>query len=159
LGASVAAGSGQSREEFQHGVNNALHWAAIHGIEPAQVLLRFDGGMGANVPTITACREAGLCFLSRLSRYGLLDFEDAAAHLETAEWRAVEDSGSGPRREAAEFGWVALQAKSQTRRADGRPYEAVTVRSSSLASRARRREAPGPVGTATSSTPKSSSSC
>ncbi len=126
LSASIGAGNGQPREDFEWAVSAASRWAAIYGVDPAKVLLRFDGGVGGNVPNVTACREAGLPFLTRLARYELLD--DAADYLAEADWSPVEDSGSGPTREAAEFGRVVLTPKPETRRANGQPYQPVRVR-------------------------------
>ena len=126
LGASIGPGNGKSREDLARAVAASCRWATTYGVPQNKVIMRFDGGVGCNVPNVTTCREGGVNFVTRLSRYELLDL--AAEHLEGVEWAPVEDSGSGPRREAAEFGCVTLSPKSETRRMDGQPYAPVEVR-------------------------------
>ena len=49
-------------------------------------------------------------------------------HLNETTWHEVEDSGSGPKREAAELGWFTLPCAPETVRADGTPYDLVRAR-------------------------------
>jgi hypothetical protein len=90
--------------------------------------LRTDGGAGGSVPALTQCREAGLPFVTRLARYEVLAWPEVVAALARATWCVVTDSGSGPRREAAELGTLRLAAGQDSMREDGRPYAPLEMR-------------------------------
>ena len=69
-----------------------------------------------------------MAFLTRLSRYDLLDVPEVRAQLAVAEREEVPDCGAGPRRIAADLGMVSVPAADTTLRADGRRYAPVEVR-------------------------------
>ena len=69
----------------------------------ARMIARFDGEFGS-VGAMRATIDAGAEVLTRLSRYTLLDGEEAAAVLAGSAWYPVKSGGSGPPREAAELG-------------------------------------------------------
>lgn len=68
----------------------------------AQVLCRCDGEFGS-VGAMRACIDAGVPVLTRLSRYNLLDEDEARVALQKARWRVVSNE-AGRQREAAELG-------------------------------------------------------
>ena len=92
-----------------------------------RTVIRIDGA-GGTVPCVTVVQASGLHFLTRSARYRLLTEPDVAQWLAQAPWQPVEDSGSGPRREAAELGTWLWLARKQTRRPDGGAYEPVSPR-------------------------------
>ena len=124
--AHLSPGNGDPREDLQLGLDSIVATKERLGPD-ARALSRMDGEFG-NVPTITACREAGLPLLTRLNRPSLYEDPTLLARLNKASWRPVLDSLSGPRRLAAELGEFELEADDTTRRADGTRFEAVTVR-------------------------------
>lgn len=65
-----------------------------------RTLLRIDGA-GGHRPVITACRQRDVALITRLRNYDLLAQRRRLLHALT--WHPVEDSGSGPQREAAEL--------------------------------------------------------
>jgi hypothetical protein len=89
--------------------------------------VRCDGGFG-HVPYVAFCEENNLAFLTRLSHYGLFEREEIKKHLAQALWCRVEDSKSGPLREAADLGEVTLLPAAQTRKEDGTQFDPVKVR-------------------------------
>jgi hypothetical protein len=97
------------------------------GIERERAIVRSDGGFG-HVPYVAFCEENNLAFLTRLSHYGLFERDEIKKHLAQALWCRVEDSTSGPLREAADLGEVTLLPAARTRKADGTPFDPVKVR-------------------------------
>jgi hypothetical protein len=97
------------------------------GIERERAIVRCDGGFG-HVPYVTFCKEHNLAFLTRLSHYGLFERDEIKKHLAQAVWCRVEDSKSGPLREAADLGEVTLLPAAKTRKADGTRFDPVKVR-------------------------------
>lgn len=127
LGVWLAAGNGKWREHSKAAIQTVA--AVCDTLEhPRQrALVRVDGA-GGNVPFITACRDAGVAYLTRWSQYGVLDEPALREHLNTVSWFEVIDSGSGPRRQAAEIGVMVLQPAKATLREDGSSYEPVPSR-------------------------------
>lgn len=99
LGSWVAPSNGEPRQAMAEAASLASRWR-VEG--QAEVLLRFDGGL-SGAPSMAACREAGVHFLTRVARYEWLGTMAAQATLASAPWAPVEDSGSGPKREAIDF--------------------------------------------------------
>lgn len=127
LDATVGAGNGDTRGQFGSAIAATVEVCAALGHPVGHALVRTDGEYGT-VPAITAAKDAGVAFLTRLSRYELLDVPEVRARLVEARWEEVPDCGAGPRRVAANLGMVAVPAGEQTLRADGGRYEPVEVR-------------------------------
>jgi len=86
-----------------------------------------DGEFGF-VPYLHCAAEAGISYLSRLSRYELLDDPLVRERLRTARWERVRDSGGGPTRHATDLGEFAIPAGPKTLREDGTPYGPAVAR-------------------------------
>ena len=127
MGLWVAPGNGDWRKHSEAAVQRVrsicdrIDHAADHA------LVRVDGA-GGNVPLFTVCHEAGVHYVTRWSQYEILDQPEIRRHLNAAAWASVVDSGSGPRRQATDLGWVTLQPADATIRDDGSAYAAVRVR-------------------------------
>lgn len=126
LHAHLSPGNGDPREDLRLGLDAIVATRARLGAD-ARALARMDGEFG-NVPTIAACRAAGVPLLTRLNRPSLYEDPVLLARLATASWRPVLDSLSGPRRLAADLGEFELDAGETTRRVDGTRFDPVTVR-------------------------------
>lgn len=127
LDATVRAGNGDVRDQLGSALAATVETCAALGHPVGRALVRSDGEYGT-VPAITAAKEAGVAFLTRLSRYELLDVPEVRARLLDARWEEVPDCDAGPRRVAANLGMVALPPGEHTLRADGGRYEPVEVR-------------------------------
>jgi hypothetical protein len=127
LDATVQRGNGDARAQFASALLAVVETCDALGCVPSQALLRTDGQFGS-VPALSAAEAAGVAYLTRLARYGLLDTPEVRARLNEARWVRVPDSGSGPVRHAADLGEVALPAGEATRREDGSSYAPVVVR-------------------------------
>lgn len=100
----LGAWSGPSNGPIRHGVERAAAVASTWRVErTAEVLLRCDGGL-SGAAGLGECTRAGVHFLTRVSHYQWLRKERGAEWRAAASWMPVDDSRSGPRREAAEFG-------------------------------------------------------
>lgn len=99
LGSWAGPGNGDSRRAMARAADIAGRWRS----PGAEVVLRFDGGL-SGVPAMSACRHAGVHFLTRVAHYDWLQTDAAQAWLTAARWAPVADSGSGPKREAVDFG-------------------------------------------------------
>ena len=126
LGLDIAPGNGSGRLAFERAVAQVTATCEFAEISRSDAIVRADGAAG-NVPFITACREAGLHYITRLSHYKLLKDILVQKSLDEIDWFSVPSSGSGPSREAAELGTVRLYSE-RMERTDGRRYEAVQVR-------------------------------
>jgi len=123
----VAPGNGDTRAELGHALDVVAETVDALGAPRERALVRADGAFG-HVPGITAARERGLAFLSRLTRPNLLDKPVVRRRLAESTWLYVPDSGSGPRRSAMDVGMVTLPPGEATVRADGSSYAPVEVR-------------------------------
>lgn len=81
----------------------ARAWLTEARQDVARAVVRADGAAG-NIPSLKAFVDQGLHFLTRLAWYPLLELPAVRAHLAEARWVEVPDSGSGPKRQAAELG-------------------------------------------------------
>jgi hypothetical protein len=123
----AAPGNGDARAELGHALDVVVETVDALDAPRERALVRADGAFG-HVPGITAARERGLPFLSRLTRPNLLDQLEVRQRLVEATWFYVPDSRSGPRRSAMDIGLVTLIPGKETVRDDGSPYEPVEVR-------------------------------
>jgi len=127
LGIEMAPGNGKLREAFQNAIHQVLATCEVAEIACARAILRADGVAG-NVPFITACVEAGVHYITRLSHYQLLQDEDIVQHLNEAAWFEVPSSSSGPSRQATDLGRVILEPGPSSVRPDGSPFEPIEAR-------------------------------
>ena len=103
LGVRSGPGGGDHCEDMKWAAQRAALWADRLSFERTRSLLRFDGKAGG-APSLLVCIQAGIGALTRLPRYEWLRAPDGRALLDRGPWHPVQDSGSGPRREAMEFG-------------------------------------------------------
>lgn len=106
----LSAGNGHHIVELEAAANAVADFCGKTKLDVHRAVIRFDGGIGG-VRALLACRSQGVTYLTRIARYDLLQLAPVAEYLETAQWQEVKDSGSGPRREAAELGQFTLVAK------------------------------------------------
>ena len=100
-------GNGRWRQHSQQAIDAVVRTCGVLGHDLARALIRVDGA-GGNTPFIAACQKAGLPYLTRIAHYSLLDETEIRQHLNQAIWYEVQDSGSGPKRQATELGCVSL---------------------------------------------------
>lgn len=127
MGIWSAPGNGEWREFSGAAVERVRVVCERLGHPADRALVRVDGA-GGNVPFITTCNTNGVRYVTRWSGYDLLDDPAVRIRLNAEVWHPVSDSRSGPRREAAEIGWMTLLAGSETVQASGEPYPAVRSR-------------------------------
>ena len=127
VGLDVGPGNGKPRQDLIRAAARTASWCTRFGIPLDRVVIRFDGG-NSGVAALTECRLAGLIPLTRLHCYSRLEDPEIRASLASATWQEVEDSRSGPTRQAAELGELLLTPSERTARADGRPYEPLRIR-------------------------------
>lgn len=127
LDATVRPGNGDTRGQLGSAIAATVDTCVALGHPVGRALVRSDGEYGT-IPAITAAKEAGVAFLTRLNRYELLDVPEVRARLLEARWEEVPDCDAGPRRVAANLGSVTLPPGEHTLRADGGRYEPVEVR-------------------------------
>lgn len=104
----VEPGNGDRLGSLAHAVTVAksLMSRLEHPLERA--VLRADGEFGG-LPCLAMLKREGMPFVTRLSRYGLLERPEVRRILQDARWVHVGSSGSGPQRSAADVGWVWLE--------------------------------------------------
>lgn len=78
-----------------------------------RVIARADGEFGS-VGSMLAFQRAEVDFVTRLSRYKLLETEEAQAAFASPGWRLVGSSASGPERHAAELGSFRMTASARS---------------------------------------------
>lgn len=127
LDVTLSRGNGDRREMFGRAADAVVETMGWLNQPLAEAVLVSDGEFGW-VPYFTECAERNLPFLSRCSRYELLDRRDVRARLQEGPWVRVDDSGSGPTRWAVEVGTIELEPGRDTLRDDGSPYDRVKVR-------------------------------
>lgn len=127
LDATIGAGNGDTRGQLASAVEAVAETCAGLGHPVGRALVIADGEFGG-VPSLTIAKESGVAFLTRLSRYELLDVPEVRARLAAADWEEVPDCDAGPRRIAADLGTISVPAGETTLRGDGRRYDPVEVR-------------------------------
>jgi hypothetical protein len=128
LGVSMHPGNGDHRADNACAAASVRAWCERTGVAPDHAILRADGGAGGSVPAMTAYRDAGIHFVTRLARYDLLDHEQVQEQMSRALWLDVEDAMSGPQREASELGTLRLNADFKTVHKNGEPYASIETR-------------------------------
>jgi len=111
LGLWCVPGNAPRLEQTRQAALAVRQYCARYGLDPQGALLRCDGQAAAGVRSLLACQEAGIHSLTRLSRYELLEWPQVQQALEQGRFEPVAEALSGPRREAAELGSLALCAK------------------------------------------------
>lgn len=127
LGIEMAPGNGALRDAFQSAIQQVVATCGHAEIPLERTILRADGAAG-NVPSITACVEAGVHYITRLAHYQLLQNKSVVGHLNEAVWFEVPSSGSGPVRQAADLGRVFLEPAPDSVRADGSAFAPIETR-------------------------------
>ena len=127
LGIEMAPGNGALRDAFQSAVQQVIATCAHAELPLSRAILRADGAAG-NVPSITACAEASVHYITRLAHYQLLQDNCVVGHLNEAEWFEVPSSGSGPTRQAADLGRVKLEPAPTSLQADGSVFDPIETR-------------------------------
>jgi len=127
LHAHLSSGNGDGVADLELALDTIGRTCDRLGHSRARALVRMDGEYG-NVPSFTACRERNLPFVTRLNRPKLFDDPAVLDQLRQATWYQVPDSGSGPRRAAADLGIFTIAAGQRTRRQDDGLYAPITVR-------------------------------
>jgi hypothetical protein len=141
LDVTVYPGSGSRRSAFQSAVDTVVETCKTIDFPRSRALLLTDGEFGS-VPSLTACDQAGVPFITRCREYELLDEVFIHNRLAKARWERVPDSGSGPTCFAADVGTVLLHAKHTTLQDDGskfQPIEACLVVSRYNADKSRKK--------------------
>jgi len=123
----LAPGGGHRRSELTADLDALDQVIARTGIDRSRVILRADGEFG-KLPSLAAVDDAGLAYVTRLTRPRLLDQPEVRRHLEAGPWHWVPDSGCGPRRSALDLGEVLITPGKSTRKADGTHYAPVRAR-------------------------------
>jgi hypothetical protein len=127
IGTELAPGNGHVRESFLAALGTIKTACEKGGVSANNAVIRSDGIAG-NVPFITACQEANIHYITRLTRNGLLEHEEVIKRLDEANWYEVPDSGSGPRRQATELGIFVLEPDERSYRGDGSLYMPIESR-------------------------------
>lgn len=127
LDAGVAAGNGDPREMLRGALLAVVECCDALGHPRERALVRTDGEF-RGVPSFAAAKSAGVAFLTRLSRYEMLDDPIVLKRLFEARWERVDDAGGGPVRIAADLGLVALKAGETTLDDSGQRFAPVEVR-------------------------------
>jgi hypothetical protein len=122
----VSSGNGDARVDLAAALDAILGVVTglSHGV--ALSMTRLDGAYGG-VPAMTALRERGLPFVTRLA-HDVLNLPEVVQRLNQARWEFLPGAEIDGLRSAAELGMVTLQPAESTRRADGTPYEPIRVR-------------------------------
>ena len=125
--AHMSPGNGDTLADLERSLDSIVQTCERleHPLSAARV--RMDGEHG-NVPCYLACRERGVPFITRLNRMKLLGDDEVLAALRSARGSRVADSGSGPRRAAADLSVMTIAPGKRALRDDGSSYESVTVR-------------------------------
>jgi hypothetical protein len=110
VGLWCVAGNAPRGEQTRQAIEAIRAYCERHELAVERAVLRSDGQAGGGMRTLLATEQAGMEYLTRLSRYEILDWAEVEQHLEQARFEPVEDSLSGPRREAAELGSLRLVA-------------------------------------------------
>ncbi len=111
LGIWTQPGNGAWRRSSAAAVETVVRTCAALEHSTRRALIRVDGAAG-NTPFITACQNAEVSYLTRSAHYTLLRDPEIRTYLDAADWFAVEDSRSGPRRQAVDLGWHTLPSES-----------------------------------------------
>jgi hypothetical protein len=107
LGAWGDLGNADTSCQLAKAVQVVVSWARQRELALQRCIVRYDGGVCPGVKGFKLCQSAGLSYLTRLNCRRVLEGRrgrEIEHTLACAQWHPVEDSGSGPKREAAELG-------------------------------------------------------
>lgn len=117
------AGPGAPRDVRLAAVRRITHIADRFGLQRSHCLLRTDGGV-SGFPIVSACVDAGIGLLTRFPGHAVYDAPEVRPMLaDPGGWVTVEDSGSGPTRQAKDLGRILMTSDER----DG-PRRSVRVR-------------------------------
>jgi hypothetical protein len=103
-------GSGSVTEQMKHAVEDTLAFFGDDAESLSRTVVVCDGVSGG-LPQTRAALTGGLHVLTRFSEYTVLESLKAQHRLESGKWHAVEDSLSGPRREALDLATRVIEGK------------------------------------------------
>ena len=110
LGLWCVPGNAPNLEQTQKAAEVVRQYCEQYGLEPQRAVLRCDGGAASGVRSLQACQIQRIQYLTRLSHYEVFEWPQVQQYLEQARFEPVPDSLCGPRREAAELGFLRLVA-------------------------------------------------
>ena len=117
--ARLAAGNGSWPELVAEGFEAAEAFAAAQGLDASRSIMCFDGESGGH-PQMRCGLDSSCSFITRLTHYSPLKRKAVRRRLDQQHWETVVDSGSGPTRQATEYGTLELS--------DGRSVRLVVTR-------------------------------
>jgi|GEM_PF-1590195 len=123
----VEAGQGNTRDQLRSAIDTVVHLCTLLEHSPEDAVTCLDGQWGG-IPSITTFFERNTRFITRCSRYHLLQEEAICLALNQASWWNIPDSAGGPLRSCADAGWVWLEPSPDTRQEDGSAYAPRRVR-------------------------------
>ncbi len=123
----LSPGSSERRPHFKSAVCAAVTTTRNAGLDHTRVIIRTDTEFGS-LPHLVACIEGGAHYVTRCTRYHLLERREVLERLPELPWAEVADSGTGPRRYAADLGEALFYPARETRREDGSTYEPLPTR-------------------------------
>lgn len=100
---SVQAGNTALAPALKHAMAQSEPQMRPAGLPKLLVIVRIDGA-GGNVPCLRQLVRAGVLYVVRSAHYTILQHSDVYSYLQDGSWQDVEDSGSGPKREALDLG-------------------------------------------------------
>lgn len=127
LGIRLAPGNGEHHAEMVWAAVLCALWSDRIGVELARAILRFDG-KSSGLPSLLACREVGIGYLTRWTDYTLLESTEFLSRRASEQWQPVPDSGSGPKREAMEMGVITVAPDETFQDASSAQVEPMHVR-------------------------------
>lgn len=102
LSMSLGCGSGSVTDQMKQSVDDVLEFLGNSPEQLQRTVIVCDGVSGG-LPQSRAVLKGGMHVLTRSGDYGLLQSSEVAQRLARGTWLPVEDSLSGPRREAMEL--------------------------------------------------------
>jgi hypothetical protein len=99
----LCPGPGDWRDQLENAHHELDRIAELNGVDRARTILVTDGETHGT-PQVQIGRQFKGKFLTRRSFYKPLKDDDVRLELEARTWSSVRDSGSGPKRQATEFG-------------------------------------------------------
>jgi hypothetical protein len=99
----LCSGSGSVRDQIKRAVDATVAFVGECGEELGKTVMVCDG-VGGGMTQTRAVLSGGLHIVTRNAQYELLQTKAAQKIMDKSKWLLVEDSRSGPRREAIDLG-------------------------------------------------------
>ena len=103
VAATMEPGNGDLGQQLRDGLSGTVRFAKTNGIHLGSCVMCTDG-VGGGYTQVAVLSADPVHYVTRYSKYGLLETVEAARTLRQTRWQAVDDSRSGPKRFAAELG-------------------------------------------------------